>query len=337
MKYGVFFNELQRLEKTDFLLIHPLYLAENKIHMEEWLQADAYKEPSFHPLQSTFNNVLKAQQPLSPFIPVLHYHGTNNRFHLWLKDFFAGSLGYSYKDYKPVGKKIIKAFYITFAYAFPSFLIIWLISIPLGVYLSSGRTTFNSILKSILYILDATPLFWISLLLLLTFSSGILFNIFPVYGLGGMAKKETFIASALETLHHLTLPVVALVLTGVPYVSRQVEKNMVKINKDEFIRTARAKGVPPPAVIWKHAFRNSQIPLLTIFWSHLPAIFGGALIVEIVFTLPGIGMLLIESVQARDYPVIIGIIIISALLKITSMILSDLSYYWADPRIKYAS
>lgn len=328
-----FYIELEKTEKTN--LIQQIYFAHQQQELEELISSVSAGN-DMSTLKKAFVQLKKAQNHIAPLIPVIHFHGSNNRFHSYLKNIFNGSLGISYKDFKPVSNKISKAFIITLSYTFPAFLLIWLISVPLGIFLSSNHTSFNSFIKGALYLLDATPLFWLSLLLLLTFSSGIIFNIFPVYGLGRIEEND-LLFSVLEKIHHLTLPVISLVLAGIPYVTRQVEKNMTTVNKNKFIQTAYAKGLQKRSIIWKHAFSNTKIPLLTIFWAHIPALFGGALIVEIVFTLPGIGMLLIESVHARDYPVIIGIIIISASVKVMSMILSDLTYFLSDPRIKYAS
>jgi peptide/nickel transport system permease protein len=134
---------------------------------------------------------------------------------------------------------------------------------------------------------------------------------------------------------HLVLPVTTMVYGSFAFLTRFSRATMLEVIKQDYVRTALAKGVHRRTAIWRHAFRNSLIPIITLMGSLLPGLLGGSVIVEQIFSIPGMGRLAFESVLARDYPTIMAIATISAFLTLISLLLSDLAYGWADPRISF--
>ena len=156
----------------------------------------------------------------------------------------------------------------------------------------------------------------------------------PSFGLGEYQLINNLFLRYFTLLSHLFLPVLCMILVILPSFTGQVDRALKEEKNQEYVKTARAKGLTALSVLKKHVFKNALIPLITIFTDRLPILISGALVVEVIFAVPGMGRLLVNSVNARDYPVILGIIIIIALVKIVSNILADILYSLADPRIK---
>ena len=148
-------------------------------------------------------------------------------------------------------------------------------------------------------------------------------------------ESASVITRILDHLWHLVLPVFCLTYGGFAALSRYQRAGMLEVIRQDYIRTARAKGLPEKLVIYKHAFRNSIIPIVTLLGYLLPAMFGGSVIIESIFSIPGMGQLGFEAVLSRDYPVVLAIATISALLTLFGLLVSDLLYVWVDPRITY--
>ena len=159
---------------------------------------------------------------------------------------------------------------------------------------------------------------------------------FPIYGIssGGM-EGSAFLSRLWDHLWHLVLPVFCLTYGGLAGLSRFMRAGMLEVIRQDYIRTARAKGLPEKLVIYKHAMRNSIIPIITLMGYLLPGMLGGSIIIESIFSIPGMGQLSFEAVLSRDYPVVMAIATISALLTLVGILISDLLYVWADPRITY--
>ena len=172
-------------------------------------------------------------------------------------------------------------------------------------------------------------------MLIMLFGGGDFWDIFPVYGISSIgAHSLPFIPWLLDRLWHLVLPVICLTYGGLAYLSRLTRAEMLEVIREDYIRTARAKGLSEKVVIYKHAFRNSVLPIITLLAFLLPGMFGGSVIIESIFSIPGMGQLGFEAVLARDYPVIMAITTISALLTLIGLLISDILYAVLDPRIK---
>lgn len=267
-------------------------------------------------------------------IPALHFHGNNNQYHQWLVGMLQGNLGVSYRDSKKVGIIIGEALSVTLLLTVASLIISWIVAIITGCLISMEQYSgWKKPVLSGLYVLDSIPLFLLAigfLLLLTGKNSGLL----PSYGLGRLGEEGPGLLAIINMVPYLVLPITCMTLVTLPYVTGHVHSALQEIKGFEYIMTARAKGLSERTIIFKHALRNALTPLITIISGSLPALISGALVVEVIFSIPGMGKLLADSVIARDYPVILGIVMLIALVKIISQIIADILYYLSDPRIK---
>jgi peptide/nickel transport system permease protein len=259
------------------------------------------------------------------------------RYWIWLKQIATLNFGRSYKDHRPVIDKIAERLPITLTLNILSIILIYTISIPVGVYSavrqgSPGERTSTFIL----FVLYSIPSFWMAMILIFFLGGGEYWNIFPVYGiLSPGAETLPFYDKAVNFLWHIVLPVFCLTYGSLAYLSRFQKGSLLEVLKEDFVRTASAKGLPRSTIILKHALRNALIPIITIIAGILPAMIGGSVIIETIFSIPGIGQLGFESVLARDYPVIMAIATISAFLTLLGILISDLVYVLVDPRISF--
>lgn len=259
------------------------------------------------------------------------------RYWIWLKQIVTLDFGRSYKDHRPVIDKIAERLPITITLNILSIFIIYLIAIPLGVYSAVKTGSFMERSTTFfLFILYSIPSFWMAMILIFFLGGGEYWNIFPVYGiLSPGADTYPFYKKALDFLWHIVLPVFCLTYGSFAYLSRFQKGSLLEVLREDFVRTATAKGLPPSRVILRHALRNALIPIITILAGLLPAMIGGSVIIETIFSIPGIGQLGFESVLARDYPMIMAIATISAFLTLLGILVSDIVYVLVDPRISF--
>lgn len=259
------------------------------------------------------------------------------RYWIWLKQIVTLDFGRSYKDHRPVIDKIAERLPITITLNVISIFVIYLIAIPLGVYSAVKTGSFLERSSTFfLFILYSIPSFWMAMILIFFLGGGEYWNIFPVYGiLSPGAETYPFFKKALDFLWHIVLPVFCLTYGSFAYLSRFQKGSLLEVLREDFVRTATAKGLPPSRVILRHALRNALIPIITILAGLLPAMIGGSVIIETIFSIPGIGQLGFESVLARDYPMIMAIATISAFLTLLGILISDIVYVLVDPRISF--
>lgn len=290
------------------------------------------------------------------YIPAFHWYGTGNQYHRWLfgdapwfggvtdpakssKGFFRGDFGYSYLDGRPVVSILGDALKWTLLLNLIAFVLIYLISIPMGVSLAVRKdTTYDRLTTTINFILYSLPSFWIATLLITFFTSdyyGDWMDIFPTHGVGKTGEEYSFWEQFADRTYHFILPIFCMLYGSFAYISRQMRGGMLSVLRQDFIRTAFAKGLEPNTVYWKHAFRNSLIPIITMFASFLPAMISGSVIIEYIFTIPGMGRVSYESVVARNFPVLFTILMFSAILTMLGNLLSDILYGLVDPRISF--
>ncbi|HOO72058.1 MAG TPA: ABC transporter permease [Spirochaetota bacterium] len=254
----------------------------------------------------------------------------------WLGKFCVLDFGTSRKDGRPVSERIGDALPITLALNIITIVIVYIISIPMGIAASVRRDSlFDRLSSLVLFVLYSLPTFWIALLLLLYLGSGEYLNLFPLGGIqSDYAAGAGLLARIGDVAWHLVLPVVTLTYGSFAFLSRYARANMLEVINQQYITTARSKGLSEAKVIFVHAFRNSLIPLVTLMASLLPGLLGGSVIVESIFSIPGMGMLAFEAILARDIPVIMAIAAISAFLTLLGILIADLMYALIDPRIR---
>jgi len=253
----------------------------------------------------------------------------------WLKKLSHGDLGISFSsDHRPVAAKIMERLPITIILEFLSLIIIIAIAVPIGVLSAVHQDSiFDKITGVIVFIGFAVPTFWLALLLMIFF--GIHLSWLPISGLRSLNYEYlTPWAQFIDLAKHLVLPVFISAFGGLAGLSRYMRANMLEVIRQDYIMTARAKGLSEREVIYKHALRNALLPAITILGLSIPGLIGGSVIFETIFAIPGMGQLFYMSVMARDYPTVMGILLIGAILTLLGNLIADVSYALADPRIR---
>ncbi len=255
------------------------------------------------------------------------------QYFLWLKRLFSGNL-YSFKDGRPVMKKIGERIWNTLLLNLVAMLIIFSLAIPLGIFSAKRQYSFLDNLGTFgAYLGISIPSFWLAYLLIL--GTVKLFG-YPVLGMRSFVTEDFTTAEiVLDRLWHLMLPSIILAIGGIAALSRYTRSSMLEVIRQDYIRTAKSKGLPEETVYYKHALRNALLPIITLFGFLIPGLIGGSIIMETVFAWPGIGRLAYQAVLARDYPVVMTINTITAVLVLIGNFVADILYAIADPRIRY--
>jgi peptide/nickel transport system permease protein len=257
------------------------------------------------------------------------------QYGLWLKRICVGDFGTSFaSDRRPVFEKILEALPITLLLNALSLCLILAIGIPIGVLSATHQYSLADRVTTVFVFLGfAMPTFWLALLCMLFF--GVELGWLPISGLQSLAHDQMSLSGQiLDRVRHLIMPVSIAALTGLAGISRYMRSSMLEVVRQDYVTTARAKGLRASAVIYRHAFRNALLPVVTILGLSLPSLIGGSVIFETIFAIPGMGRLFYDSVLSRDYPVIMGVLIIGAVLTLIGNLLADLSYALADPRLR---
>ena len=272
--------------------------------------------------------------------------GPLEQYFKWFTSMLQGDWGISYGTRKPVTEVIFERIPATLVLMLTAYLLQQLIALPLGIWSALKRYSFSDKLFTILsYIGFSMPTFWLGLILVFAFGASL--GWFPTGGITD-SREPTFNTAnywqwwgkdffkALGSLaSHLTLPVITLIIVGVAADSRFMRSSMLETINQDYIRTAKAKGLSDGQVVRKHALRPALLPVVTNIALTLPGLISGAVVTERIFSWPGMGRLFIDSVERADYPVLIGIVFILSALILVFNILADVSYAIIDPRIRY--
>ena len=254
----------------------------------------------------------------------------------WFKGLVQLDLGRSFSpDRRKVWDKIRERLPVTILINVLSMILILVVSVPLGVRAAVRQNSlFDQVTTVLVFLAYAAPAFWVALLLMLYF--GIELGWLPVSGLHtlmGYDQMGTW-QKILDWARHLVLPVFVSAIGGLAGFSRYTRSSMLEVLRQDFITTARAKGLPERTVIYRHALRNALLPLITILGLSIPGLIGGSVIFESIFAIPGVGQLMWSSVMARDYPVLMGNLVIVSVLTLLGNLLADMGYAAVDPRIR---
>ncbi len=255
----------------------------------------------------------------------------------WLGDVAKLNFGKSFKDGRPVTEKILERLPITMTLSMIAIFLVYLLAIPIGVHSATHQYSLGDrITTFIVFVLYSLPGFWVAHILLTYACGGDYLNLFPLAGVSSPSASEmNAFQWFFDRVWHLILPIVCYTYGGLAGLSRYARAGMLEVLRQDYIRTARAKGLAERVVIMKHAFRNSLIPIVTLIGGLLPALLGGSVIVEQIFSIPGLGRLGFEAVLNRDYNVIMGFTVVGAALTLVGILLSDVLYAVVDPRISY--
>jgi peptide/nickel transport system permease protein len=263
------------------------------------------------------------------------------RYYRWITHMLRGDMGKSYMTGRPVSTEILTRLPATLKLMFASFIISVGIAIPIGIYSATHRYSFaDQIVTFGSFFGISIPSFWFGLLMILVFSLSL--KILPAGGYSTPWFDPSEypliirpIAVFIENFKYLIMPAIVLSLMNTASWSRYMRSSMLDVINQDYIRTARAKGVPEKQVVNKHALRNAMTPIITIMGLDLPSFFAGAVITETIFAWPGMGRLFITAVNNRDYQVLMGIVMVTAVLVLLGNFIADLLYSILDPRVKY--
>lgn len=245
--------------------------------------------------------------------------------------------GVSHLDKRPVLNKVLEKLKYSLSLAVTSVFLAYLISLPLGIWSAvKENTVADRIVTVILFMLYSLPTFFVGVVLLNFFTIGSPLKWFPTAGFESIDTSQmTTIQYLKDVTWHIFLPITCMTYGSLAALSRYARTGLLDIIRADFIRTARAKGLSEPVVIVKHAARNGMIPIITLMATLLPVLIGGSVVIEVIFGIPGMGRLGFEAIMLRDYNVIMAILLISSVLTLIGMLLSDLMYALVDPRITF--
>ena len=280
------------------------------------------------------------------YVPCLHLHA-NNQFHRWLfgdnlssTGILHGDFGISYSSGQKVSELISSRIGWSLFFALFSVALAYLISLPIGLYSAQHpESLFSKTSSTILILLFSLPVFWTATVLLMIFSNPDMFYIFPASGVqpaGGFPEGISWLQKVRMTLPYLVIPTICYTYSSLAFLSRIFRVTISDVLKQDFIKTARAKGLSEKTVVGKHAFRNTLIPVITVFSSAFPSAIGGSVLLETIFSIPGMGLTIYQSIDAKDYPVLIAVFFLTGLITMAGFLLCDLLYALADPRISFS-
>jgi peptide/nickel transport system permease protein len=258
------------------------------------------------------------------------------QYFYWLRDVARGDWGSSLYTYEPVTAMILSRLPNTLILMGTVFLVTLLIAIPLGLYTAVHQYSWIDYLATgVTFFAYAVPTFWLGLICIMLFSVTFQQWGLPSLPAGGMydlAEGPTWAG----LLRHLIMPTFVLSIVSLAGYVRYLRASMLDVLKQDYVRTARAKGVADRRIVWVHAFKNAALPLVTLIAMNIPRIFSGALITEQVFAWPGMGRLFVDHATRVDYPVLMGLVMSVAMLVVVFSLVADIVYAYLDPRIRYS-
>jgi peptide/nickel transport system permease protein len=260
------------------------------------------------------------------------------QYGIWLRRIATFDLGTSFKDRRDVWDKIRERLPVTIWLEVIAIVITYVVSVPLGIWSAVHRGTLaDQISTSLLFMLYSLPSFWIGTLILIYLCGGDYFRLFPPAGLHSLDYEPTWPLwrRSVDYGWHVAMPVFCMVYGGFAALSRYMRSSMLENLRQDYVRTARAKGLAERIVVLKHVLRNSLIPMVTILADLLPGLIGGSVIIETIFSIPGIGQLGYQAILARDYPVVLGLFAMGSFLTLLGILLADLLLAVVDPRITF--
>ncbi len=295
----------------------------------------------FGPVLDAWSELESKASPWKNYIPSIQWHGIRNQYHYWLfgdgksrMGLLRGDLGRSFRSHRKVSEILSSAILVTLQISIFALLFAFVLSIPSGLFLAvRAGSLLDRSLSSLLFALYSTPAFWLGTLLIVFLGGGDFLNLFPPFGLGDISNMSFFDA-LLFRLWHLVLPVFCLFYPAYTYLTRQMRSAAIDEIHKPYVRALRARGIPSARIRRKHIFINASLPHITLLGSFVPLIISGSVMIEIIFSIPGMGKTTLDALYARDYPVVFGAVLITSAFTVLGFLLSDILYHLADPRIQ---
>lgn len=304
-------------------------------------------------IRTAHTAMLKETSVWKNYIPSIQLQ-LHNQYHRWIfgdgnmftgkgavysKGIIRGDLGISYVTKLPVAQIIRSRIGWSLFFTLTSVILAYLISIPVGLQAASKKNgLFDRSSTVILFVLYSMPVFWVATVLLMTFANPDIIKIFPASGVQpveGMPDGIHLLQKIRIYIPYLILPTLCYTYAQLAFLSRITRVSALEIISMDYIRTAQAKGLRRQTIIYKHVLRNALLPVITVFANIFPAAIGGSVILETIFTIPGMGREIIQAIYNQDYPVIISVFTITGVLTLIGYLIADILYSIADPRISY--
>lgn len=293
-------------------------------------------DPATASLQQVFPALQSPDNRAALLLPAFKWNGTDNQYHHWLASLLSGNLGNSLENRRPVGEEILRAAKWTALINGFALLLVYLIAIPQGLYAAGYRGSwFDRLSTTGLFILFGIPSFWLATLManfLTTPAFGL--DLFPSMGVGTVPEGASLFTLLRVRAGHLFLPVVCMAYPSWAYVSRHLRSSAVTELDRAYVKTARLKGLSRSAILWRHVFRNASFPIITLLAGVFPALLAGSILIERIFDIPGMGQLLFNAARNGDWPVVIPLVLFNGILTALGLLLADLGYALADPRVR---
>lgn len=258
------------------------------------------------------------------------------QYFIWLAKLFRLDMGYSYVYHMPVWDVILSKIPISLFFGVTSFILSYLVSVPLGVWKAvKHHSLFDYFTSAVVYAGYVIPGYALGILLIIFFAGGSYFMWFPMVGVVSDNYEELSAgAKVLDFLHHLCLPMICYMIGEFAFLTQLMKNTLLDELNKEYVRTALVKGMSYQRVVWRHAFRNALIPLATGSADLFTVMFAGSILIERVFDIDGMGLLFFTSITARDYNVVLGLIVLTSLFTMIGRLFADLLYVVFDPRIR---
>jgi len=307
---------------------------------------DQFKE-QLDSASMAYKNIKLRETGWKNYFPAMHFYG-NNQYHRWLfgdggiysDGILRGDFGTSYQTKDDVSKTIFGRIGWSLFFTLFSVIIAYLVSIPIGVKAAQKRgQRFDRISSVVLFGMYSLPNFFVAILLLMLFANPDVLDIFPASGVKpseGYPDDANLFEKIWLSLPHLVIPLICYSYSSFAFLSRIMRGSIIENIGLDYIRTARAKGVTENAVVWKHALKNSLLPIITIFAAVFPAAVGGSVILETIFTIPGMGLEAYNAITYQNYPMIIAVLTLTSVFTLIGYLISDILYAAVDPRISYS-
>ncbi|CAN5413457.1 hypothetical protein BH09BAC5_BH09BAC5_21580 [soil metagenome] len=301
-----------------------------------------------------FEEIKSLSSAWKTWVPALHFYG-NNQYHRWLfgdgnmftgkdalftKGVIRGDFGASYSTKLPVSDIIKRALPWSLFFTLLSVLLAYLVSIPVGIKAAVNRGGFFDRSSSIvLFMLYSMPVFFLATLLLMIFANPHVLSIFPANGVkpaAGYPEGVSLWEKIRISFPYIVLPLVCYTYSSLAFLSRTMRVSMLEVIGQDYIRTAKAKGLSNYSVVYKHGLRNALLPIITVFSNIFPAAVGGSIIIEVIFGIPGMGQEIFQAIGAKDYTMIVAVFTLSGFMTLVGYLVADILYAVADPRITYS-
>jgi peptide/nickel transport system permease protein len=275
---------------------------------------------------------------IKKYIPTISFYFPN-QYHRWLfgdgkfsNGIIRGDFGISIFSQQKISTILKEKLPWSLLFSLLSIGIAYFISIPLGVFLAANKNKkFSYLISVIIFALPALPTFWVATMLLMLFSNPDVCNWFPSSGVAPIDGNSTW----LQSISYFILPIISFSYGSIAFLTKTMQLEMLNSLNQDYILTAKAKGVSKNKVIWGHAFQNSLLPIITVFANIFPAVLGGSVILETIFSLPGMGRTIYQSIGNHDYNLIVAIFTITGFLTLVGFLVSDILYSVIDPRIRF--